>query len=751
MKLSNVGKRLRSETWNCKTMGESESRLATFEFEHHYDHVRGDEMLETFYVPMLERSLTYDRVSGYFSSAVLSHASAGFAKFCKSDNPRAEEGLPKFRLIVGARLNPKDEQVVLHAEDPELLEEVEQLFIKSIDNIDLEEEFNAFEKRRFQGLSWMLQKGILEIKVGAMYDYENKELLPHREAEFHSKFGLVSDGENDLFFIGSPNETKRGWLDNYETIDVSCSWEGGRDTKTIQTYRKKFENLWNNERYKQGVVVVDFPDAAKLKILDKFPPYEPSGMDEVSEAKKRRNYIVDEIEGKSKDWNKSYTDISKWRHQEEAVDWFVDEVNGAGIFQMATGSGKTWTSMKCMRRMLQNGSIDKVVVAVPNSILPQWRREMLDFLMLTSSGGSIRTLSEYSGEKREHFTFKGANPGAFLLVTHSMLLRFLKTSGNWDMSRTLLVIDELHHMGADRFTQLQNEQIAGEGEDPHEQVTLENEQIALSNFGFRLGLSATPWSKYDDENSTRNKFLINNFTRKQSFDEDYFHGDWEKSLRDEGFVFYFGLEDGIKRGILCEFDYHPLEYEPTEIEKEEYRKKMRGAFAKDDAGRVSPLAAIRASAVFKGSREKLPVFLKWLSEHGALDRSLMFVVDTSFGKELMAELNSVGYPTFASFFQGDPFENLESFAEGKTHFLVSCHRISEGLDIKSVRQIVLFSSSGSPLETIQRIGRALRKGDDPKKALVVDFIYDNPDSSTNPDAARRLWLDEISQSKNEER
>ena len=92
--------------------------LEAFSFKHHYDHVRGDEMLETFYVPMLERSLTYDRVAGYFSSAVLSHASAGFAKFCSTPNPREGTGLPKFRLIVGARLNPKDEQVVLHADKP---------------------------------------------------------------------------------------------------------------------------------------------------------------------------------------------------------------------------------------------------------------------------------------------------------------------------------------------------------------------------------------------------------------------------------------------------------------------------------------------------------------------------------------------------------------------------------------------------------------------------------------------------------
>tara|TARA_B100001758_G_scaffold205842_1_gene186282 strand:+ start:431 stop:2626 length:2196 start_codon:yes stop_codon:yes gene_type:complete len=725
--------------------------LEAFSFKHHYDHVRGDEMLETFYVPMLERSLTYDRVAGYFSSAVLSHASAGFAKFCSTPNPREEAGLPKFRLIVGARLNPKDEQVVLHAENPELLEEIETNLLTSIDNINLDDDFEAFEKNRWQGLSWMLQTGILEIKVGAMCDPDKKELLPHNEAEFHSKFGIVSDGESKLYFSGSTNETKRAWLDNYETIDVSRSWAGLDSQEKIETYEEKFESLWNNERVQQGVVVVDFPKAAELKILDKFRPADPSGIDEVSAAKKRRKYIDEDIFGKSKDWNKSYEDINKWRHQEEAVNWFVNDANGVGIFQMATGSGKTWTSMKCMKKMLENNTIEKVVVAVPNSILPQWREEVLDFLKLTSSGGSVRTLSEFSGDKKEHFKFKGANPGAFLLVSHSMLLRFLNVSRNWDMSRTLLVIDELHHMGADRFTALQNKQLEEFSGNIQEQVALENEQLALSNFGFRLGLSATPWSKYDDENSTRNRFLVSNFTRKDKFEEDFFHGDWEKGLRDKGFVFYFGLEDGIKRGILCEFDYFPLEYEPTEKEKEEYRKKMRGAFAKDDSGKVSPLAAIRASAVFKGSREKLPIFFDWLKSHEVLDRSLMFVEDTSFGKELMNQLNSAGYPTFASFFQGDPFENLESFAQGKTHFLVSCHRISEGLDIKSVSQIVLFSSSGAPLETIQRIGRALRKGEGAKRALVVDFIYDNPDSTTNPDAARRDWLEEISQSRNESR
>ena len=70
------------------------SPLQEFGFKHHYDHVRGDEMLETFYVPVLERSLTYDRVAGYFSSAVLTYASAGFASFVLRRTQEKELGFP---------------------------------------------------------------------------------------------------------------------------------------------------------------------------------------------------------------------------------------------------------------------------------------------------------------------------------------------------------------------------------------------------------------------------------------------------------------------------------------------------------------------------------------------------------------------------------------------------------------------------------------------------------------------------------
>ena len=213
--------------------------LQDYPFKAHYDHILGETMLEEFYVPMLKNSSTYDRVAGYFSSAVLSHASAGFAKFCKTANPR--DPIPKFRLIVGARLNPEDEAVILHMNDPAMVTaDMEKIIMKNIDRLENEIEF---DNNRLKGLAWMIKNNLLEIKVGAVYDPETNEVLPHSESEFHSKFGIAADGENTVFFIGSSNETKRGWINNYETINVSRSWAGNESIETIETYKEKFEEL----------------------------------------------------------------------------------------------------------------------------------------------------------------------------------------------------------------------------------------------------------------------------------------------------------------------------------------------------------------------------------------------------------------------------------------------------------------------------------------------------------------------------
>ena len=730
--------------------------LETFGFKHHYDHIRGDEMLETFYVPMLERSLTYDRVAGYFSSAVLSHASAGFAKFCSTPNPREGAGLPKFRLIVGARLNPKDEQVVLHAENPELLEEIETNLLTSIDNINLDDDFEAFEKNRFQGLSWMLQTGILEIKVGAMCDPEKQELLPHNEAEFHSKFGIVNDGECKLYFSGSTNETKRAWLDNYETIDVSRSWAGLDSQEKIQTYEEKFESLWNNERVQQGVVVVDFPRAAKLKILDKFRPADPSGIDEVSEAKKRRKYILEDIHGKSRDWNKSYEDINKWRHQKEAVKWFLDpkKANGVGIYQMATGSGKTRTAIATIREAIKTEKVDKSIIIVPKTLEEQWEKELeqhypeMDIDAYWWSSSRPKNYQNF---------FMDNNRNSVLIVSYYFVPKMLEFAKKNDVSRTIVVVDELHHIGSEGYRKDLNTQLKDDfgGEE------IEEEKLDITgldsqdwwSFDCRLGLSATPWDMYD---STRNQYIVDGFVNEE-FKVTRNVDDWEKDLIDSGKVFGFGLKQGIERGILCPFDYIPLPYIPSQ---EDFDRASE-AFSK-----VNPtlpehkrkiMGMILAAMAFKTSKEKIGPFKKWLTEFlnsgRELKRCIMFVALKEYGELVDNTLaRDFQITDFRSFFEGEKMSTLKDFENGDIDSLIACGRISEGVDIKSVDTIVLFAADATRLQTIQRIGRALRSDpDNPKKvATVVDFIWEGEDEEETADSRRRDYLSELAKARRKE-
>ena len=56
------------------------------------------------------------------------------------------------------------------------------------------------------------------------------------------------------------------------------------------------------------------------------------------------------------------------------------------------------------------------------------------------------------------------------------------------------------------------------------------------------------------------------------------------------------------------------------------------------------------------------------------------------------------------------------FAQGKLDCLITCHRLSQGIDIQGLKNVFLIASDRSKLETIQRIGRCLRKNPkDPDK------------------------------------
>jgi superfamily II DNA or RNA helicase len=719
--------------------------LSQIGFSDRYKRRTGFDLLKEFYIPALENSTTYDRIAGYFSSAVLTEASSGFAKFCSSENTR--HPIPKFRLIVGARLDENDEGTILHINEVDAI--ISGAIIEKINNIIEEKEYD-FSKDRISGLAWMIHNGLLEIKVGIRFDTETNRIKSHSEAEFHSKVGIMSDGTNKMSFEGSVNETKRGWVENYESLVVFRSWEN--EGNRVGHHQEDFDELWDSEGLNSelGVGVYSFPEAARKELLEKFPPRKPDNIDEIDWAQKRREYLIS-VREMGKRWKqkpkrdkpiipperKIPIPDNKWSHQIDAMNWFLNNnhANGVGIFQMATGSGKTRTSISTVKEAISRNSVNKAIFCVPKTLEEQWVKELAEHYPERKG-----TFWWRSGQD-EHLSFFNLDmEGSVMIVSHYFIPKLLEFANKKpkQVRNTILVVDEMHHLGSDKYIN----------------IGIEDHDVEKTNIGFlpklfepfllRLGLSATPWSEYDDG---RNQMIVDNFVNAKLNLSDI-GGNWRDVLIKEKHVFNFGIEDGIKKGILCEFNYVSLEYTPSAEDFQKRKEAYKKIPPNIPKHMRAKMGMILAAQVFKSSREKFPPFNKWLMEKGKLQRCILFVSDKEFGRELTQELSSKhNIFHFREFFEGEDFATLTRFALGELELLIACHRISEGVDIKTVDTVVLFSSNASPLETIQRIGRALRTSQEnpDKRALIIDFIYMSGGDSA--DNSRKEWLEKLSKTR----
>jgi superfamily II DNA or RNA helicase len=713
--------------------------LSIVGFKDRYKRRTGFDLLKEFYIPALQNSTTYDRIAGYFSSAVLTEASSGFAKFCSSNNTRSP--IPKFRLIVGARLNEHDEATILHLNNSET--QISETLIEKISEMEFEDDYD-FSKDRISGLAWMIQQGLLEIKVGIRFDPVTNRIKKHTEAEFHSKLGIMSDGVNKISFEGSVNETKRGWVENYESLVVFRSWEN--EEHRVSHHQEDFDELWDSNGLNSdlGVGIYSFPEAAKNKLLEKFPPRKPDKINEMDWASKRREYLIKARKMGDKWKNKNNTEPpkkpdaptpplpeNKWQHQTDALNWFLDkdQANGVGIFQMATGSGKTRTSISTVKEAISRGSVKKAIFCVPKTLEEQWNKELAEHYHDRAG-----TFWWRSG-RDEHLTFFNLDiEGSVMIVSHYFIPKLIEFANKKpsEVKNTIIVIDEMHHLGSDKYTEI------GLEDNKSKVRFLPN---MFDPFLLRLGLSATPWSEYDDG---RNQMIIDNFVNAELMISSIGQS-WQEDLIKKKHVFYFGLEDGIKKGILCEFDYVPLDYTPSAEDFVKRKEAFKKIPPNIPAHMKSKMGMILAAQVFKSSREKFPPFDNWMKDKLDLDRCILFVSDQEFGRDLTARLSTEhNIFHFREFFQGEDMLTLTKFAKGELDLLIACHRISEGVDIKTVDTVVLFSSNASRLETIQRIGRALRisQTNPDKKALIVDFVYTEGESSA--DESRKDWLTKLS-------
>ncbi|MEQ8537529.1 MAG: DEAD/DEAH box helicase family protein [Coleofasciculus sp. D1-CHI-01] len=641
------------------------------------DEYRSDrvDIIRDFYLPCLEQATVYKRAVGFFSSTSMAAAARGITALIRSGG--------KMQLVASPYLSPEDAEAIATG-----LKQRQDVITDTLLR-ELDQEFEQVVRDRLACLAWLLGQGILEIKLAVASNLDQPGI-------YHEKLGIFVDNQDNIVaFTGSANESSSALIDNFECIDVFCSWHLGVKERVLRK-AENFQRLWDNQTPK--VEVIEFPEAAARSLLRLRPEYPPP-LEELPEQSR----IVSELRG-----TYQMDDLDPWRHQTQAMTAFLQK--RCGILEMATGTGKTRTSLNIIRELVAQQAINSVIItAIGTDLLDQWSNQL--YAVASQLNPRFRVLKHYATYyDKDEYELDPEN--SLLILSRNALRNVLRSLTRPTRSRLLLIHDEVHGLGSP--------------------ANIEELDGLSEHISYRLGLSATPEREYDQEGT--------------AFIE-----------RNVGSIIYrFSLEDAIRRGILCEFDYYPIEYHLSDQDRQRIRNVYSQKAARNAEG--NPMSDEQfwtaLARVYKTSRAKLPYFEMFLSERSdILDRCIIFVENRDYGEEVINIVHRYRYD-FHTYYAEDDRQHLIDFVNNRITCLITCHRISQGIDIPSLRSVILFSSARAKLETIQRMGRCLRK--DPanpdKRAIVVDFVrvQDENAEELNSDQLRKDWLMSLSKIRCEE-
>lgn len=468
-----------------------------------YDSDSSD-ILNDFYIPTLAHSSRYYRISGFFSSTSLAISARGLEEFIKNNG--------KMKLICSAILSKEDYSKMkeVYSTPADLIEEK---FLSEMKNIS-----NDFVKNNLAALGFMLANGNLEIKIA----------IPNDErGMFHSKIGIMVDSFGEMIsFSGSDNETASGWLYNIEEFKVFKSWISGQKDYFYEDL-DNFNNYWDCETSR--FEIIDLPKAINEELIN----FAPNNIFDI--------HILDDwIDEKDESDDEPSDDKIVLRdYQEEAISNWIN--NGKrGIFEMATGTGKTFTGLGCMDKLIEEYNLNMspllIVIAAPTShLIDQWEKDVAKFdvdniVKAYSSNSSWKSVLPDLLLELDIGEFNNL----VILTTHITLSKdyfreFLaKYSGD-----SLIIVDEVHGIGS-KF-----------------------QRFALDEtlYKYRLGFSATP-ERWGDEEG--NEEILSFFDK---------------------IVYKFTLSDALVRinpdtgkTFLTPYKYYPIFVNLTDEEFKEYKE-----------------------------------------------------------------------------------------------------------------------------------------------------------------------------------
>ena len=647
-----------------------------------------DDMVRDFYIPCLENAVSYRRAVGFFSSSSLVEVSQGIAKMAQNGG--------KIRIVASPYLSDEDIEAIKTGYENRK-EVIEQALLRQ-----LHEPVNYYASERMNMLANLVADGILDIRIAYTMDRSGMGM-------YHEKMGIIEDDEgNVIAFSGSNNESATAMSINYETMDVFRNWGDSSEKERVQLKCNAFHSIWNNNE--PNIEVMEFENITKA-LIEKY-------------RRKSTNFNIDKEEypdGVSAEGERSIdkTTIAPRipegfelrDYQVEAIDKW-EEQDFKGIFDMATGTGKTYTGLGAAARLSKRleDRLALIIVCPYQHLVEQWVEDIVLFGMKPIIGYSSSIQRSWKKNlesairdqklkvrKREFFCFVTTN------ATFSS--EFVQNQLSKIRSDILLMVDEAHNFGADNLRRL-----------------------LLPNYKYRLALSAT-------------------------LDR---HGDPEGK---EALYRYFGgkcieysLEKAIGEGKLTPYKYYPVIVSLSDIELQEYDNlttQIAKCLTKDKRGKTvlsekGKRLALQRSRLVAGASGKIQALEKYIMPYIEDKHILVYCgattvfdgnqenmqIDNDEIRQIDLVTDLLGNKLHMKVSQFTSKENVEErnilkreFADGSNlQALIAIKCLDEGVNIPKIKTAFILASTNNPKEYIQRRGRVLRLAEGKDYAEIYDFI-----------------------------
>lgn len=677
-----------------------------------------------FFSDCLCNSTRFDLMLGFFSSSAINVLADGFASFLYNGG--------QMRLIVNDILTEQDRNAIANGEldTP----------IPFFDINDIEKLKNTLSERDahfFDCLAWLIRNNRLDIKIIAPKDGIGIS---------HTKTGVFSDGMNKVGFDGSCNFSRSALIDNIESIIVSCDWDGNTSSATINEIKNEFDLVFSGKD--ENVIFVP-ADKVKTHIVESFQHKELKDL-----LEDEYKFIQQDIANKSlpksvikaldRAKNKVEIEIEKIKKQGETVESmdfgkprfpydsgpreyqkkaFENWKNNKqkGLFAMATGTGKTITSLNCLLEIYNKLGYYKAIILVPTiTLVEQWEIECKKFNFSTI----IKVCSKYNNWKSSVANLRllemtnSDNKLSYIIIsTYASFVRsnvFMELN-QFPKNKLLLIADEAHNMGGGLMAN----------------------RLSEIKYLRRIGLSATPERQFDDSGNLK---LMNFFGCENNY------------------TFEYSMGEAIEKGALCRYYYYPHIVKLTDNEMSEYVQlskkivKIMGFQDTESQERLKMLLLKRKRIIHKAAN-KLIVFKQIveqrMTEKGNLKYTLVYVPEGNKPDDFEADIfdqsdTMISDPESEHLIDDftrivrdmdshiivrqftsestDRDAMLKGFADGSIDVLTSMKCLDEGVDVPRSELAIFCASTGNPRQFIQRRGRVLRTHKDKRFAVIHDLI-----------------------------